>query len=69
MPKAKPTTHNVKKHSAVQRDAMDDIRERDSSPEPPHNDTTYANPNRDRAMGDADRTGRHFDFVAGSEED
>jgi len=68
MPRSKPT-NSIKKHPAVQRDAIDDIRERETSPAPPHNDTSYENPNRDRAVGHADRTGRHFDdFVEASEE-
>jgi hypothetical protein len=70
MQKSKPTARNAKKHPAVQRDAMEDIHERETSPEPPHNNTSYADPNRDRAVGHADRTGRHFDdFLEASEND
>jgi hypothetical protein len=54
MQKSKPAAKSVRKHNDVQRDTMEDIRELQSSPK-------YVDPNRDRSMGDADRTGRHFD--------
>ena len=40
---------------------MDDIRELEGSPNSSHNEIQYREPNRDRARGEADRTGRHFD--------
>ena len=46
MPRSKPGTLVKPKHADIQRDTMDDIREL---------------PNRDRARGEADRTGRYFD--------
>jgi hypothetical protein len=56
MQKSKPNAHDIKKHPEAQREAMDEARE-------------YSNPNRDRALGEADRTGRHFDeFVDASKE-
>ena len=61
MKKSKPASHDMKRHSGVQRDAMDDIRDRDTSPDSARNDVKYVDPNRDRSVGDADRTGRHFD--------
>jgi len=60
MRKSKPLNRDIKKHPAVQRDAMNDMREAG----PAHleyNGTTYSQPNRDRAVGSADRSGRHFD--------
>jgi hypothetical protein len=61
MKKSKPPAHDIKRHADVQRDAMEEINDRDASPEGPHNEIKYVDPNRDRAVGDADRTGRHFD--------
>ena len=61
MPKAKPEKIVKPKHADVQRDTMDDIRELNDSPTAIHNEIQYREPNRDRALGDADRTGRHFD--------
>jgi hypothetical protein len=56
-------------HPDVRRDAMEDTRDLESSPQPTHNDIKYVDPNRDRVLGDADRTGRHFDeFVEASED-
>jgi hypothetical protein len=69
MRKSKPTAHDMKRHSDIQRDAMEDIKELESAPQSTHNDIKYVDPNRDRAVGDADRTGRHFDeFVEASED-
>ena len=69
MQKSKPVGHDMKRHSAIQRDAMEDIKERESAPQHTHNDIKYVDPNRDRAVGNADRTGRHFDeFVEASED-
>ena len=53
----------MKRHAEVQREAMDDIRDLEKSPDSPHNTVKYMEPNRDRVVGDADRTGRHFDNV------
>ena len=57
------------RHSDVHRDALQDIKELESAPQLTHNVTKYVDPNRDRASGAADRTGRHFDgFVEASED-
>ena len=61
MKKSKPTAQDMKRHAGVQRDAMEEVLERETSPEAPRNEIKYVYPNRDRAVGDADRTGRHFD--------
>lgn len=59
----------MKRHSNIQRDAMEDIKGVESAPQATHHDIKYVDPNRDRAIGDADRTGRHFDeFVEASED-
>lgn len=50
-----------RKHPQVTRDAIDDIKEMNGDPRPIQNDVRYMEPNRDRALGEADRTGRHFD--------
>lgn len=50
-----------KKHPAVTRDAMDDIKDFADGPRPVRNDIKYVGANRDRALGEADRTGRHHD--------
>ena len=50
MKKSKPPAQDIKRHSSVQRDAMEE-----------HTEIKYVDPNRDRALGNADRTGRHFD--------
>jgi hypothetical protein len=49
------------KHPETARDAMDDIKDLSGDPKPVQNEIRYANANRDRALGEADRTGRHFD--------
>jgi hypothetical protein len=46
-----------KKHPEAAREAMEE------------NDIRYMEPNRDRALGEADRTGRHFDEDTTQEED
>ena len=61
MQKSKPTNRNLKKHAQVQRDALEDIREAGPSANAEYSRAVYSNPNRDRAVGSADRTGRHFD--------
>ncbi len=50
-----------RKHPDVARDAMEDIKVLSGAPNPLHNDIHYMGPNRDRALGEADRTGRHYD--------
>jgi hypothetical protein len=50
MPRSKPENLVKPKHADIQRDTMDDIKA-----------IQYREPNRDRARGEADRTGRHFD--------
>ena len=50
-----------RKHPEVARDAMDDIKDRAGDPQPVQNEIHYRNANRDRALGEADRTGRHYD--------
>jgi hypothetical protein len=59
MGKAKPENLDRPKHPEIQRDAMEDIKELQSSPK--SGEVRYRDPNRDRALGEADRTGRHFD--------
>ena len=53
------------KHPEAARDVMDDIKDISGDPRPVQNDIRYANANRDRVLGEADRTGRHFDEEAG----
>ena len=50
-----------KKHPQTARDAMEDIKDMSGDPKPMRNEIRYSNANRDRALGEADRTGRHFD--------
>jgi hypothetical protein len=61
MRKSKPTNRNLKKHASVQRDAIEDIRNATPPAQAENGATVYSDPNRDRALGTADRTGRHFD--------
>jgi hypothetical protein len=62
MQKANPENLSRPKHADVQRDSMDDIREMQSTPEANNgSEMRYRDVNRDRALGEADRTGRHFD--------
>jgi hypothetical protein len=56
-----------RKHPEASRDAMDDIKDIAGDPRPVQNEIKYANANRDRALGEADRTGRHFDETAPDE--
>jgi len=49
-----------KKHPEAARDAMEDIKELTGNPHPVRNDIKYVGANRDRALGEADRTGRNF---------
>jgi hypothetical protein len=55
------------KQPDVARDAMEDIKDRTGDPQPLNNDVRYMDPNRDRFLGEADRTGRHFDEEATGE--
>ena len=59
-----------RKHPDVARDAMEDIKVLSGAPNPLHNDIHYSGPNRDRTLGEADRTGRHYDeeSVGGGDE-
>ena len=50
-----------KKHPQTARDAMEDIKDISGEPRPLNSDIRYSGHNRDRALGEADRTGRHFD--------
>jgi hypothetical protein len=50
-----------KKHPEAARDTMEDIKDLSGDAKPIHNDIRYVGANRDRALGEADRTGRHFD--------
>ena len=59
MQRTKPENLDKPKHADIQRDSMEDIRELQSSAS--GGDFRYRDPNRDRALGEADRTGRHFD--------
>jgi hypothetical protein len=59
MQRTKPENLDRPKHADIQRESMEDIRERQASPGP--GEIRYRDPNRDRALGEADRTGRHFD--------
>lgn len=49
------------KHPEVAREAMEDIKDRTGNPQGQNNEVRYMEPNRDRSLGEADRTGRHFD--------
>ena len=50
-----------KKHPEAARDVVEDIRDLSGDPRPVQNDIRYVGANRDRALGENDRTGRHFD--------
>jgi hypothetical protein len=50
-----------KKHPQATRDTMEDIKEMSGDSKPIRNDIRYMEPNRDRALGEADLTGRHYD--------
>lgn len=58
-----------RKHPEIARDAMEDIKDLSAEPKAVQNDIRYVNANRDRALGEADRTGRHYDEEAGQEPD
>ena len=62
MQKTKPENLDRPRHADIQRDSMEDIREFESSSNAGNaGDVRYRDPKRDRALGEADRTGRHFD--------
>ena len=62
MQKNKPQSFDRPRHADIQRDSMEDIREFQSSSNSGNSgDVRYRDPNRDRTLGEADRTGRHFD--------
>ena len=61
MPKSKPENLVRPRHAGIQRDSMEDIKDLQSSPNGGRGEVRYKDPNRDRALGEADRTGRHFD--------
>ena len=50
-----------RQHPEAARDAMEDIKDLTGDPKAVQNDIRYMNANRDRALGEADRTGRHYD--------
>ena len=59
MQKTKPGNLDRPRYADIYRDSMEDIREIQSSPR--SGEIRYCVPNRDRILGEADRTGRHFD--------
>ena len=59
MQKTKPENPDRPRYVDIYRDSMEDIREIQSSPG--SGEIRYRVPNRDRTLGEADRTGRHFD--------
>jgi len=54
-----------RQHPEAARDAMEEIKELSGDPRPVQNEIRYMNANRDRALGEADRTGRHYDEETG----
>jgi hypothetical protein len=50
-----------RKHPEAARDAMEDIKDFAGDPRPVRNEIKYVRANRDRALGESDRTGRHYD--------
>ena len=64
----KPGKHD-RQHPDAARDAMEDIKSLSREPKGVHNDIRYMHANRDRALGEADRTGRHYDEAAGNAAD
>jgi hypothetical protein len=59
----KPRKHD-RKHPDVAVDAMNDLKDMSGDAKPLHNDIRYVGANRDRALGESDRTGRHYDEVS-----
>jgi hypothetical protein len=58
-----------RQHPEAARDAMEEIKDLAGDPKAVQNDIRYMNANRDRALGEADRTGRHYDEETGEETD
>jgi hypothetical protein len=56
-----------KKHPDAARDTMETIKDISGDAKPMQNEIRYSNANRDRALGEADRTGRHYDETAPDE--
>jgi hypothetical protein len=56
----RPRNHD-RKHPEPARDAMDAIRDLSGDAKPVHNGIRYMGGNRDRALGESDRTGRHYE--------
>jgi hypothetical protein len=54
-----------RKHPRTTREAMEDMKDGGDDSKPIRNHVRYMEPNRDRALGEADRTGRHYDEDAG----
>jgi hypothetical protein len=50
-----------RKHPEAARDAMEDIKDFAGDRRPVRNEIKYVGANRDRALGESDRTGRHYD--------
>ena len=65
MQKTKPENLARPRYADIYRDSMEDIREIQSSAR--SGEIRYRVPNRDRTLGEADRTGRHFDEEATEE--
>jgi hypothetical protein len=55
-----------RKHPETARDTMEDIRDLSGDPKAVQNEIRYVNANRDRALGEVDRTGRHYDEESGN---
>ena len=54
-----------RKHPRTTREAMEDMKDSGGDQSKPiRNHVRYMEPNRDRALGAADRTGRHYDESA-----
>jgi hypothetical protein len=56
-----------RKHPEAAREPMEDIKDLSGDARTVQNDIRYMEPNRDRALGEADRTGRHFDATPPTE--
>jgi hypothetical protein len=57
-----------RKHPEAARDTVEDIKDITGDPRAVQNEIKYTNANRDRALGESDRTGRHFDEDAAPDE-
>ena len=58
-----------RKHPEAAREPMEDIKDLRGDPRAVQNDIRYIEPNRDRALEEADRTGRHFDATPPAEDE